>query len=87
MKWYNSNKTECLDLSKIVYWKYMSKFDAEEYNRSIKYKNPDVYGAFYPILEQCTNLEVYIGNGDPITFKGSDAEEIYKLLTTTKEVL
>lgn len=25
MKWYNKDKTECLDLSKISYWKYWSK--------------------------------------------------------------
>lgn len=25
MKWYNKDKTECLDLSKISYWRYWDK--------------------------------------------------------------
>jgi len=32
-------------------------------------------------------LNVYIGSTDPIVFNGTDAEEIYNMLTLRKEIL
>jgi hypothetical protein len=33
------------------------------------------------------SLEVYAGSEIPLLFNGSDAEEIYKMLTSRKEIL
>jgi len=57
-KWYNKDRTACLNLDLISFWDYK---DGE--------------------------LMVCVGLADAITFTGEEAEEIYKKLTSQKEIL
>ena len=66
MKWYNKDKTRCLDISKVGYWDY----------------SPSKYTP----IEMGSALSVSV-NGDKVAFYDEEADEIYKLLTSEREVL
>lgn len=81
MKWISKDKKSALDLDKIAYWTYSTKEDAKTHNTK------EVNGTFHFTMEEIDCLEVYISGDGPLTFKGQDAQEIYKLLISQKEVL
>jgi len=78
--WYNKNRTKCLKLQNISYWKFISMDDIkcqriwiEESRR----KDPSAW-YFDPPTE--ATLEVHIGTNSPLTFVGAEAEEIHRTL-------
>jgi metal-responsive CopG/Arc/MetJ family transcriptional regulator len=82
MKWISTDKKSALDLDKIAYWVYSTEEDAKLHNRK-----EEINSAFHFSMEESDCLEVYIGGEGPLTFKGKEAQEIYKLLSSQKEVL
>ena len=69
--WRNKNRTKFLRLTSVDYWEYLSKEIAEQVLNR---------GINYSILE----LKV---NGASISFYGPEADEVYKILQSQKEVL
>lgn len=82
MKWISEDKKSALDLDKIAYWVYSTKEDAKLHN-----SKETTNGLFHFTMDESDCLEVYIGGEGPLTFKGKDAQEIYRLLISQKEVL
>ena len=76
-----------LDLDKIGYWKYQSLEEAVLYNRNAMKARKDFEGGFVPLKNEMDELEIYMGGDGPLTFKGEDAVEIYKMLLSCREVI
>jgi hypothetical protein len=79
MKWYNKDKTKCLNLDMVSYWWYTSKEmverDTERYRKMV--------GDISPVK---SNL-VCVTGGFEVEFNGEEADAIYKILKNQKEVL
>ncbi len=82
MKWFNSAKTQCLDLDKIAFWEYLSKADAKAYNEKAKDVMQKTPGAFAMLRIEEDTLKVHIGGSDALTFTGEEAVIVYNLLTS-----
>jgi hypothetical protein len=79
MKWYNTDKTKCLDLTSVSYWEFSSKeTQTKEYSK----KHP----AFNDFLKPESLLKV-VTSGHAVDFYGKEAEEIYHILKKQKELL
>lgn len=90
MKWRSKDGKQVLDLSKVAYWKYVSKEDNVALNKQYKDLTQRDPGAFFPHFDEVSSIEIYFGGDGPLTFKGDDANEIYTALTKvdeTKEIL
>lgn len=88
MKWINKTGTELLDLDRIGYWKYQPVQSARDYNELIRQKIKEGSdGAFYIKKEEISILEVYIGSDSPLVFKEEDADEIYNILISKKNII
>ena len=82
MIWKSKDEKQALDLSKVAYWKYVSK-DWAFINQQNGINDPD----WTPIYEEQNILEIYFGGNVPITFYGENADEIYNMLISQKEVI
>lgn len=83
MKWFDKYNRQCLDLDKIAYWRYLSKDEAIAYNTAAKLRMQSP-GSFVMLKTEEAALEIHFGGSDSLTFTGSEAEEIYKILTENK---
>ena len=79
--WRNKNKTKALKLSSVDYWNFTS---AEEVNKNIKEGGP--FAAMIEMFTDGAILQMNV-NGASITLEGEEAEEVYKILQSQKEVL
>ena len=79
MKWYNKDKTKCLDINSVNFWEFSAKEDLEkEYEK----KHP----SFSDFIKPESLLNVIV-SGAEIEFYGKEAEEIYNILKKQKEIL
>lgn len=89
MKWTSKDGKQELDLSKIAYWKYVSKEDVCELNAECKRQMEEKKstGAFYPYFEEQSELQVYFGGNGSIRFSGEEADDIYNKLISQRQIL
>lgn len=88
MKWKSKDGKEGLDLDKIGYWKYTSLEDAQAFNAGVKemqLREPE--SCFTLLKNERNELEIYMGGDGPLIFTGDEAEEVYKMLISRKEVI
>ena len=79
--WRNKDNTKALKLASVDYWNFTS---AEEVNKNIKEGGP--FAAIIDMFTDGAILQMNV-NGASITFQGDEAEEVYKILLSQKEVL
>ena len=79
MKWYNKDKTKCLDLDSVSFWEYRSK----EFLEAELGERPEFIRRLFPV-ETYLNL---VTGGCQISFTEEEADEIYNILRNQKTVL
>ena len=86
--WRSQDRKRVLDLTKIIYWQFLTKEDAnEENNKYRKSCHSESCGKImYPDINY-NELRIYVGGSYPLIFRGEEADEIYNILQSQKEVL
>lgn len=87
MKYYNADNTEMIDLDAVVRWTYVSQENIDLRIIEIRGWREKDPSAFYQLPPSRPEIKLYFGGGEPIVFEGTTATEIYKKLTSQKELL
>ena len=79
MKWYNKDKTKCLDIDSVSFWQYTSVDQQKE--------KWETYSDYLKKMFPLRSILLVVTSGSQIELFSAEADEIYNILRNQKTVL